>query len=219
MNKKAAEAKDSFEVSDEAKKAQTEQEQSAAQNAALQTDEVEVGTLADQSDEVVNSLEPEQNEEAGTAATSSDTAVQAEVQQLKDQLIRVMADNQNIKRRAESDRLRFFEEAKARYIGLFLPIFDDLTRSIAMSETVEIPEAFLNGLKLVNQKFDDVFEREKVERIDQTMVPFNVDLHEALMKQPAPDNAVESDTVLQVFEPGYKIGGKVIKHAKVIVSE
>lgn len=218
MNKKAAEAKDSFEVSDEAKKAQTEQEQSAAQNAALQTDEVEVGTLADQSDEVVNSLEPEQNEEAGTAATS-DTAVQAEVQQLKDQLIRVMADNQNIKRRAESDRLRFFEEAKARYIGLFLPIFDDLTRSIAMSETVEIPEAFLNGLKLVNQKFDDVFEREKVERIDQTMVPFNVDLHEALMKQPAPDNAVESDTVLQVFEPGYKIGGKVIKHAKVIVSE
>lgn len=218
MNKKAAEAKDSFEVSDEAKKAQTEQEQSAAQNAALQTDEVEVGTLADQSDEVVNSLEPEQNGEAGTAATS-DTAVQAEVQQLKDQLIRVMADNQNIKRRAESDRLRFFEEAKARYIGLFLPIFDDLTRSIAMSETVEIPEAFLNGLKLVNQKFDDVFEREKVERIDQTMVPFNVDLHEALMKQPAPDNAVESDTVLQVFEPGYKIGGKVIKHAKVIVSE
>lgn len=219
MNKKAAEATDSFEVSDEAKKAQTEQEQSAAQNAALQTDEVEVGTLADQSDEVVNSLEPEQNGEAGTAATASDTAVQAEVQQLKDQLIRVMADNQNIKRRAESDRLRFFEEAKARYIGLFLPIFDDLTRSIAMSETVEIPEAFLNGLKLVNQKFDDVFEREKVERIDQTMVPFNVDLHEALMKQPAPDNAVESDTVLQVFEPGYKIGGKVIKHAKVIVSE
>lgn len=218
MNKKAAEAKDSFEVSDEAKKAQTEQEQSAAQNAALQTDEVEVGTLADQSDEVVNSLEPEQNGEAGTAATS-DTAVQAEVQQLKDQLIRVMADNQNIKRRAESDRLRFFEEAKSRYIGLFLPIFDDLTRSIAMSETVEIPEAFLNGLKLVNQKFEEVFEREKVERIDQTMVPFNVDLHEALMKQPAPDNAVESDTVLQVFEPGYKIGGKVIKHAKVIVSE
>jgi len=214
MNNTAAEAKDSFEVSEEAKKAQEENEESAAQTAEQHAAEVEVGNLADQAE-----LSDISANETDANADIPGTTVQAELQQLKDQLIRVMADNQNIKRRAESDRLRFFEEAKGRYINMFLPIFDDLSRSVAMSETVEVPEAFLNGLKLVTQKFDQVFERERVERIDQTLVPFNVDIHEALMRQPAPDSSVEPDTVLQVFEPGYKIGGKVIKHAKVIVSE
>lgn len=222
MNTKAAEATDSFEVSDEAKKAQDMESKTKAAHTADQqipSMDSEMGAEQQEVQEATASEADDNSSSNEGNSNTSNTSTDAELQQLKDQLIRVMADNQNIKRRAESDRLRFFEEAKSRYIGLFLPIFDDLTRSIAMSETVEIPEAFLNGLKLVNQKFEEVFEREKVERIDQTMVPFNVDVHEALMKQPAPDSSVESDTVLQVFEPGYKIGGKVIKHAKVIVSE
>lgn len=205
MNTKAADPKDSFEVSDEAKLAQEQHQQ----NEETVSDNVEVGEL--ETEEVTESTEDSNEDEV--------TSTDSEVQQLKDQLIRVMADNQNIKRRSEADRLRFFEESKARYINMFLPIYDDLSRSVAMSETIEVPEAFLNGIKLVTQKFDQIFEREKVERIDKTLVPFDVDVHEALMRQPAPDDTIAPDTVLQVFEPGYKIGGKVIKHAKVIVSE
>jgi molecular chaperone GrpE len=145
--------------------------------------------------------------------------IQAELAEAKEQLIRTLADNQNIRRRAEADRYRYFEESKVKYVGLFLPVFDDLMRSIDMSEKFEVPEGFMEGIRMVGKKFEEIFEKEQVERIDQSMVPFDVEIHEAMMRQPAPEEGIEPDTVLQVFEPGYRMGGRVIKHAKVIVSQ
>lgn len=209
-NSAEQEAAATLEVSEEAMKAQAESAENEASKAAEEESTKDHATVdAAESEEVQTS---EKNQDAG-----SDLA--QEVQNLKDQLVRVMADNQNIRRRSESDRFRFFEDAKIRYIGMFLPVFDDLSRSLAASEQFDVPDGFMDGLKLVNKKFEDIFEKEQVERIDQTGVPFDVELHEALMRQAAPDDKTPSDTVIQVFEPGYKIGGKVVKHAKVIVSE
>ncbi|MDV7398033.1 nucleotide exchange factor GrpE, partial [Arthrospira platensis SPKY1] len=89
-----------------------------------------------------------------------------ELADLKEQMIRVLADNQNIKRRAEADRYRHIDEARARYIQLFLPVYDDLVRSLEMSAKLDVPESFLEGIRMVNQKFAQIFERENVERID-----------------------------------------------------
>ena len=72
---------------------------------------------------------------------------------------------------------------------------------------------------MVASKFDEVLNRYGVERIDDTGVPFDVNIHDAMLRQPAPDKKTKSDTVLNVLESGYKIGDRVIKHAKVIVSE
>lgn len=160
------------------------------------------------------------NEEVESAENEiSLEELQKELEEAKDQVVRLMADNQNIRRRAEADRYRQFEESRNKYVGLFLPIFDDLTRSLEMSEKFEVPEGFMEGMRMVAKKFEDLFEKENVERIDETMVPFDVELHEAMMRQPASDESIEPGTVLQVFEPGYRIGGRVIKHAKVIVSQ
>jgi molecular chaperone GrpE len=64
-----------------------------------------------------------------------------------------------------------------------------------------------------------VLTKHDVERINQTGVPFDVDLHDAMMRQKAEDGSVESGTVLQVIENGYRMGDKTLRHAKVIVSE
>ena len=78
---------------------------------------------------------------------------------------------------------------------------------------------FSKGYKWSPLNLKQLFERYGVELINQAQVPFDVDFHDAMLRQPTEDSKIPSNTVLQVLESGYKIGNRVIKHAKVIVSE
>ena len=89
---------------------------------------------------------------------------------------------------------------------------------LAASEEYEVDGNFKSGIKLLVDKFEDVFNKYGVEVINQTGIPFDVNIHDALLKQPATNEDTESDTVIQILENGFKIGNKIIKHAKVIVS-
>lgn len=145
--------------------------------------------------------------------------LEQQLEELKDSNLRKAAELQNVQKRFKRDRNQVYEQARISALEDFLPINDDLQRTLKASEGLEIDDKFLDGVKMVAQKFEEVLNKLGVERIDQTMVPFDVDLHDAMMKQPAPSDDVGSNMVLQVIENGYKIGEKTIRHAKVIVSE
>src|SRR5690625_7732423 len=80
-------------------------------------------------------------------------------------------------------------------------------------------DAYVEGLQLVADKFDQVLAKYEVTRIDETGVPFDVDLHDAMMRVKPEDDSVESGTVLQVRENGHIMAGKTLRNAKAIVSE
>ncbi len=145
--------------------------------------------------------------------------LQNEVSTLKDTVLRKAAELENVRKRVQRERIALFEEAKVIALEDFLPISEDLKRALDASEGEEVNTSFRDGVKLVANKFEEVLAKNGVEAIDKAGIPFDVNLHDALLRQPAPDKKTKSDTVLQVLENGYKIGGKVIKHAKVIVSE
>lgn len=145
--------------------------------------------------------------------------LEQELANTKDGLLRKAAELENVRKRVQRERVQLFEEAKAGALEDFMPISDDLMRSLKAAEESEIEDSFLEGVKLVADKFQKVLEKHGVERIDETGVPFDVNIHDAMMKQPAPDEETESDIVLQVLDSGYKIGNRTIRHAKVIVSE
>ena len=136
----------------------------------------------------------------------------------KDSLLRKAAELENVRKRVQRERAALYEEAKVAALQDFLPIAEDITRVLDAAATYEVAEGFMDGVKLVAGKFEEAFAKYGVETINETGIPFDVNLHDALLRQPAPDENTESDTVLQVLETGYKIGNKVIKHAKVIVS-
>lgn len=142
-----------------------------------------------------------------------------ELASAKDALLRKAAELDNVRKRVQRERVQLFEEAKAGALEDFMPIADDLLRTLKAAEESEIEDSFLEGVTLVAEKFKNVLEKHGVVRIDETGVPFDVNLHDAMMKQPAPDEETGSDVVLQVLESGYKIGDRTIRHAKVIVSE
>ncbi|OZC01939.1 nucleotide exchange factor GrpE [Rubricoccus marinus] len=146
---------------------------------------------------------------------------------LQDQLLRRAAEFQNYRRR--TDEQRSADEARARDSILvpFLEIYDDLRRSLDASRrqgkqdgegTSPAFEALAEGIELVFKKYGSTLEKMCVERIEATGQPFSEDLHEAMMQQPAPDADTPSGTVLAEIQPGYRIGDRILRHARVIVA-
>lgn len=145
--------------------------------------------------------------------------LEAELAVAKDSVLRKAAELENVRKRVQKERFQLREQVKAEALQDFLPLNDDLLRTLDASKDSAVDENFLAGVEMVSNKFEDILAKHGIEKIDETNVPFNVNLHDALLRQPAEDEKTPSDTVLQVLERGYRMGEKVIKHAKVIVSQ
>ena len=144
--------------------------------------------------------------------------LEQELAAAKDSLLRKAAELENVRKRVQRERVSLYEESKIAALQDFLPIAEDISRVIDAAAAYEVDAGFMDGVKLVSGKFEEAFAKYGVETINEIGIPFDVNLHDALLRQPAPDENTESDTILQILEAGYKIGNKVIKHAKVIVS-
>lgn len=143
--------------------------------------------------------------------------------ELKDTLLRKVAEFENYKRRNENDQLNILKYAAESFIRNILPVYDDLERSLSHIDEANNPaqqaggfDSTKKGLLLVLEKFGKILENQGVKKIDAKGKPFDVHFHEALMQQPA--EGVVPHTVLDVLEPGYMYKDRVLRHAKVIVS-
>lgn len=192
---------------DDIKNEELEQEINSAEiNTATETED----TLENTDEAIVQEMDEQEQEIV---------RLQEELASVKDSLLRKAAELENVRKRVQRERAALYEDAKVAALQEFLPISEDLFRVLIATEEYEVDANFKSGVKLVADKFEEVFNKYGVEVINQTGIPFDVNLHDALLRQPSPTEKTESDTVLQVLENGFKIGNKVIKHAKVIVSE
>ena len=140
-----------------------------------------------------------------------------QVKELNDRLLRKAAEFENYKRRTENDQLNLLNYAAEGFIIKLLPVIDDFERSLSHIKDAEDISAIKNGIKLVYDKFIKILKEAGVQKMESVGKPFNVDQHDALMQQK--NDSVPSHTVLQEVETGYIYKDKVIRHAKVIVSE
>ena len=145
--------------------------------------------------------------------------LEQEIEQIKDAQLRKAAEMDNMRKRLNRDREMIFQSAREAAVIEFLPISDDLLRTLDAMKSASGESPYLDGVEMVANKFDDILAKHNVKRIDQVGVPFDVDLHDAMLRQKPEDDSVESDTVLQIVENGYQMGDKTLRHAKVIVSE
>jgi molecular chaperone GrpE len=146
-------------------------------------------------------------------------ALQKELSEAKDAHLRKAAELENYRKRVQRERAQIYEAAKANALEDFLEVNDDLKRTINAAEELEVNDTFMDGVLLVANKFKEILDKHGVESIDEEGVPFNVDLHDAMMRRKPEDESIGSDVVLNVIENGYRIGDRTIRHAKVIVSE
>jgi len=137
--------------------------------------------------------------------------------ELRDLLLRKVAEFENYKKRKDTEVTEFIKYSAEKIIKELIPVYNDLDRSlhsVNRGETKDL-ETLKQGLELVYQKFSNVLENEGLKEIDVMGKPFDVDTSDALMQVP---KEVEPNTVVEVIEKGYMLKDKVIKHAKVLVS-
>jgi len=140
-----------------------------------------------------------------------------EVEELKDKVLRKAAEFENYKRRTENDQLNLLTYGAESFISKLLPIIDDFERSMKHLENANENDSLKEGMVLIYDKFVKILDEQGVKKIESKGKPFDVNYHEAIMQQKA-DN-VPPHTVIDEIENGYIYKDKVIRHAKVIVSE
>ena len=149
------------------------------------------------------------------AAPSSD--LQEQLNAANDQLLRSQAEIQNIRRRAERDVESAHKFGLEKFANQLLPVVDNLQRALdAIDTNDESQKAIYEGIDLTLKSFLDVLAQFKIEAIDPSGEPFDADYHQAVSMVPNPD--VEPNTVLEVFQKGYKLNGRLMRPAMVVVS-
>jgi molecular chaperone GrpE len=133
------------------------------------------------------------------------------VAEYRDRAARAEAELKNFRTRVERDRAVNREAVIAEVIRTLLPAIDDLDRAEVHDDLVEG-----SPLAIVAQKIRAGFEKYGLEKIGEKGERFDPKVHEALVRLPMPD--VEFDTVADVIEPGYVLGERLIRAAKVAVS-
>lgn len=137
--------------------------------------------------------------------------------QLKDQLMRTIADWQNFRKRAEQERVSLRQYAAEQIVVDLLPILDNFERTLAAGAAGASAEAILEGVRATDRQLRSILESRNLTRIQSEGVPFDPDLHHALATHETED--VEEGTVTHELEAGYKLAEKVIRPAKVRVAK
>jgi molecular chaperone GrpE len=136
---------------------------------------------------------------------------------LGEQLLREQAEMQNIRRRAQRDIESAHKYALEKFTGELLSVVDNLERAIDAIDTEdESQKAVAEGLELTLKTFIEVLAKYKVEAVEPEGQPFDADLHQAVST--VPNAEVEPNTVINVFQKGYTLNGRLIRPAMVVVS-
>ena len=147
-----------------------------------------------------------------------------QTRQLEEQLLRRAAEFQNYRRRTEAELGQAAARGRGEVVRPLLDVLDDLESSLEAAEQAAEEEqggptyeALKTGVDLVYKKFVDTLRGLGVEEIEAVGQPFDENQHEAMMQQPVPN--AESGTVIGEIQKGYRMGDRVLRHARVIVAQ
>jgi molecular chaperone GrpE len=174
--------------------------------------EEQIETTAEQAAEDVSV------EETLQASLVEELAVaKAEVTDLKDQMLRVQADAQNIRRRADADVEKAHKFGQEKFSRELLSVLDNLERALAASPEDEATKALRDGVEMTLQGFTSTLTKFNVEGIDPKGETFNPEYHQAMAMQENADFL--PNTVMAVMQKGYSLHGRLLRPAMVMVSK
>ncbi len=136
-------------------------------------------------------------------------------EELRDQLLRIRADCENLKKRMDRDRDEHRRQARAQVVEALLPVMDNMDRALKVLEG-EAPEEWCRGLELVHQQMREALGRLGLAEIAPMGGPFDPTRQEAIASAERDD--VPPNTVTAVYEKGYLFEGRLLKAARVEVS-
>ena len=143
---------------------------------------------------------------------------EAKIAELQDRYLRQAAEFDNYRKRTMKEKADLIKSAAEKVIVAELPIVDDMDRALDNMEKGMDADACIEGFKLIAQKFKNTLTQQGLEKIETEGQDFDTDFHEAIALIPAPTEELKGK-ILDCVQAGYKLGDKVIRHAKVAVGQ
>ncbi|HJQ39164.1 MAG TPA: nucleotide exchange factor GrpE [Thermoanaerobaculia bacterium] len=168
--------------------------------------------------ESVEEIEREMEATAQEAVAASEPApaapiVDEETAQLRDRYLRLLADFENFRRRGEREKADYYKYALAGVLKDLLPIIDNFDRAL---DHAEEGDEFHKGVLLIYKQLFDVLQKHGLKLIDESGVPFDPNIHEAVVREE--DDSVPSHTVTAVLQKGYFLHDRLLRPAMVKVA-
>jgi len=181
-----------------------------------------MGQRKHERDEHAEAVEPEAGAAANGAAATPEPAappaleeqvnqLQAQAAEYEDRWKRSAAEFINYKRRVEQERSEYARSANGSLILAFLPVLDDLERALANVPADQAQSSWVEGARLVERKFRATLERQGVTPIAAVGEAFDPEVHEAV--------GGAGQTVVQEYQRGYRLNGRTLRPAMVVVGE
>lgn len=158
----------------------------------------------------------EQAEETAQAAQEEKTAeelLQEERKQQEDKYLRLLAEYDNYRKRSQKEKDNAWATAKADTVKAFLPVYDNLERALKQ-ETAD--EAYAKGVQMTMTQLKTVLEKLGIQEIPALGETFDPAVHDAVMH--IDDENAGENTIVEVFQDGFQLGDKIIRHAMVKVA-
>ena len=175
--------------------------------------------LEETDNQAENSEISEESENAENAEEKDPLEVaQAEIAELKSQLLYKAAEFDNYRKRTLKERAELILNGGEKTITAILPVLDDMERAIENGAKTDDPAVLREGMELIYQKFMKALEAQGVSKIETEDADFDTDVHEAVAMVPGMGDD-KKGKVIDCLQNGYKLNDKVIRHAKVAVGQ
>ena len=164
------------------------------------------------------SLDTALSEEEASALENTQTKLRSarkDLEELKDQYLRKLAEFENHKKRSERERQEYFKIALAGFAHDFLPILDNFERALAHARPQDLESDFGQGVVIIRKQLGELWKRYGLTPID-TSGPFDPNLHEAVATERT--DAVPPNTIVEELQKGYFLNDRLIRPAFVKVA-
>ncbi len=170
--------------------------------------------VTEETEQVTAETEVETEEAPAEAAQPDPTEeLKAKLMAEHDNYLRLAAEYDNFRKRTQKEREALYTDIKAETIGKFLPVFDNLQRAMAQPTA---DEAYKKGVEMTMTGLVTIMESLGVKHFGEVGEPFDPNFHNAVMQRD--DENFGESTICEVFQTGFKVGEKVIRHAMVVVA-
>lgn len=154
--------------------------------------------------------------EENEASAEPSAALQDQIQELKDQNLRLYAEFENFRKRTARERLELISSANESTLKSLLPVLDDFERALKL---IPSDDANAEGMRLIHAKLTDTLKSQGLKPMEPTAgTAFDPEFMEAITTLTVP-NPDQAGTVIDEVERGYRVGEKIVRYAKVVVGK
>ena len=172
-------------------------------------DKIEKGTVEEVETEATETVEEVKEPTAEEKLTE-------ELRASNEKYMRLYAEYDNYRKRTQNEKAQIYADATAKAVEQILPLADSLTMALSQFEGKDVPAEFSKGIELIANQLKASFDKLSVTPFGAIGDEFDPNIHNAISK--IEDESLGENVIAQVYQTGYKLNDKIIRHAMVVVA-